>query len=153
MSGNFADYLAIKNTLALYCVALDTKDFSLLEEVFVPDAVTIYPFDGGNMQGVDQIAAVISKRLAPITSQHNLTNTQHIAFYPDGKASAMTYFTATHFGKGRWAGHLLTAHGKYIDELIRISPGQWRIKKRETKFMGPRVGEPRVMEPSIELAA
>lgn len=62
MSGNFADYLAIKNTLALYCVALDTKDFSLLDEVFVPDAVTIYPFDGGNMQGVDQIAAVISKR-------------------------------------------------------------------------------------------
>jgi len=62
MSGNFADYLAIKNVLALYCVALDTKDFSILEEVFVQDAVTIYPFDGGNMQGVDQIAAVISKR-------------------------------------------------------------------------------------------
>jgi len=65
----------------------------------------------------------------------------------------MTYFSATHFGKGRWAGHLLTAHGKYIDELVRVSPGQWRIKKRITKFMGPRVGEPRVMEPSLEMAS
>lgn len=62
MSTNFADYLAIKNTLALYCVALDTKDYSLLEEVFVPDAQAIYPFDGGNMVGVEVIAGVISKR-------------------------------------------------------------------------------------------
>jgi len=94
-------------------------------------------------------------RLAPITSQHALT-TQNINFYPDGKtASAMTYFTATHFGKGKWQGHVLTAHGKYIDELVRTAPGQWRVKRRVTRFMGPRIGEPRIMEqgpPTHEMA-
>ena len=58
----------------------------------------------------------------------------------------MTYFTGVHFGKGEWEGHNVTAYGKYIDELIKID-GQWRIKRREVKFMG-RVGEERVMEHS-----
>jgi len=62
MSANFVDYIAVKNALSLYCVALDTKDFSLLEEVFLQDAETFYPFEGGNMVGVRAIADVIGRR-------------------------------------------------------------------------------------------
>jgi len=62
MSTNFADYIAVTNTLSLYCVALDTKDFGLLDEVFVPDALASYPFDGGNLSGLGTIVSVISKR-------------------------------------------------------------------------------------------
>ena len=171
MAGSFLDYIAIKNTLSLYCVALDTKDFDLLNEVFTPNVEAKYPFPGGEMKGVKAVADAISQRyiplgeflgcrrtllttswrLEPISSQHALT-TQNINFYPNGKScSVMTYFTGIHFGKGRWQGHQVTAYGKYIDELVRVGNGQWRIAKREVKFMG-RIGEERVMEPSYEMA-
>jgi len=63
-------------------------------------------------------------------------------------ASAVTYFTAVHFGTGAKEGQLFTAYGKYLDKLVRseTQSGQWRIKQRECKFMG-RVGELGVMEP------
>lgn len=109
-------------------------------------------------------------RLAPATSQHALT-TQHINFPPPSptghkkksghkgptSASVMTYFTATHFGKGQWAGKTLTTYGKYIDELVKVEAddeqydeseiGHWKVRRREVKFMA-RVGDERIMTPS-----
>lgn len=55
------DYEAIRNTLALYCIALDTKDFELLDQVFTADVETIYPF-GGSRRGVQDIKTAIEKR-------------------------------------------------------------------------------------------
>lgn len=62
MSANFFDYIAVQNTLSLYCVALDTKDFLLLGEIFMPEVEARYPFEGGNVNGVRAIAAAISQR-------------------------------------------------------------------------------------------
>ncbi|KAF2155864.1 hypothetical protein K461DRAFT_274902 [Myriangium duriaei CBS 260.36] len=162
---DFLSYLAIKNVLSLYCVALDTKDFSLLHEVFTQDVEAIYPF--ASMFGVEEIIYRISRRLAPTTSQHALT-TQHINFPPSTStkqkrksgskgptsASVMTYFTATHFGKGQWTGKTLTTYGKYIDELVMVGDdddqedelgvGHWRIRRREVRFMS-RVGDERIV--------
>lgn len=47
MAPNPFDFEAIRNTIALYCIALDTKDFQLLDNVFVPDLEAKYPFGGG----------------------------------------------------------------------------------------------------------
>ncbi|PNS14607.1 Protein transport protein SEC31 [Sphaceloma murrayae] len=171
LAPDFLDFLAIKNTLSLYCVALDTKDFDLLREVFTDDVEAWYPF--AQMRGIDEIAYHISRRLAPATSQHALT-TQHINFPPSqpmtrkksgGKgptsASVMTYFTATHFGKGQWTGRTLTTYGKYIDELIKVGDedgyegeggGQWRVCKREVKFMA-RIGDERIMTSNARQSA
>lgn len=60
-STNPLDYEAIRNTIALYCVALDTKDFDLLDQVFTADVETVYPF-GGKRDGVADIKAAINKR-------------------------------------------------------------------------------------------
>ncbi|KAG8627194.1 hypothetical protein KVT40_004677 [Elsinoe batatas] len=166
LAPDFLDYLAIKNTLSLYCVALDTKDYDLLHEVFTEDVEAFYPF--ASMRGISELSNRIGRRLAPATSQHALT-TQHINFPPSqpttkkrsgGKgptsASVMTYFTATHFGKGEWVGRTLTTYGKYIDELIKVADedeyegeggGQWRICRREVKFMA-RIGDERIMTAS-----
>ena len=57
---DFLSYLAIKNVLSLYCVALDTKDFLLLHEVFTQDVEAIYPF--ATMFGVEEIMYRISRR-------------------------------------------------------------------------------------------
>ncbi|KXT01613.1 hypothetical protein AC578_8015 [Pseudocercospora eumusae] len=148
---NPLDYVAIQNTISTYCIALDTKDFALLRKVFTGDVDTIYPF--AEMKGVQVVAERIEKRLAAITSQHALT-TQTIEVSEDGKtATATTYFTGIHFGKGKWQGQQVTAWGRYDDELVVTdakasvpgASGHWMICKRSVTFQG-RMGEEGVMD-------
>ncbi|WPG99314.1 Hypothetical protein R9X50_00212700 [Acrodontium crateriforme] len=154
-SPNPVDYFAIQNTLARYCIALDTKDFTLFDQIFTPDVDAIYPFRSA-MKGAQELAAAIEQRhhrLTHITSQHALT-TQMIEIDAGGtKASAVTYFTGIHFGKGTWQGKEVTAWGKYVDSLVLVegegalpgARGRWLICRRETVFMG-RLGEEGVMD-------
>lgn len=58
---NPIDYFAIQNTLSRYCIALDTKDFGLLEQVFTEDVDGKYPFNQ-NLKGVRNVANAIQKR-------------------------------------------------------------------------------------------
>ena len=58
---NPLDVLAIKNIIARYCEALDTKDFTLLEKVFVHDVSADYPFNS-DLQGVGAVAKAIQNR-------------------------------------------------------------------------------------------
>jgi len=166
---NAFDYIAIQNTIARYCMALDSKDFNLLTQVFTGDVDAVYPF-GGHIKSVQKVTEAIQRRfvssrgngassllndprLSPVTTQHALT-TQHIEISEDGKsAHATTYFTGIHFGQGKWQGKEVTAWGKYIDQLILNAnetslpgaSGQWLIYRREVTFMG-RLGEERVMD-------
>lgn len=48
MSPNAFDYISIQNTLAKYCIALDTKAFHQLDDVFTPDVQVRYPIEGFN---------------------------------------------------------------------------------------------------------
>lgn len=55
------DYIEIQNTIARYCVALDTKDFDLLKDVFTVDVSGNYPFNNG-LKGVAAVSKAIQKR-------------------------------------------------------------------------------------------
>ena len=55
------DILALKNVISLYCEALDTKDFALLEKVFLQDVSADYPFNS-DLQGVNAVANAIKYR-------------------------------------------------------------------------------------------
>lgn len=60
---NAHDHLAIANTIARYCEALDTKDFALLEtDVFDPDVSASYPFHETAFNGVSEVRGAIEKR-------------------------------------------------------------------------------------------
>ena len=59
---NFLDHIAIQNTLARYCIALDDKDFAALSDVFVTDCETHYPFPGGDLKGVTAVQNAIQAR-------------------------------------------------------------------------------------------
>jgi len=61
MAPNALDYITIQNTIARYCLALDSKDFNLLKQVFTDDVDTVYPF-GGSRKGVQDIMDAINKR-------------------------------------------------------------------------------------------
>ncbi|KAF1343549.1 hypothetical protein BDV97DRAFT_305916 [Delphinella strobiligena] len=142
---NPLDYEKIRNTIARYCIALDTKDFTLFDKVFAKELYAKYPF-GGAFTDRSALAEAITKRLSPVTTQHALT-TQIITINQNNtSASATTYFTGVHLGEGRWKGQLVTAYGKYVDELIFVPfLAEWLINKREVIFMG-RVGDEGVMK-------
>ena len=59
------DYVEIQNTIARYCVALDTKDFNLLKDVFTADVSGNYPFNNG-LKGVAAVSKAIQKRYVPV---------------------------------------------------------------------------------------
>lgn len=57
---NPIDYIAIRNTIAEYCIALDEKDWPLLDTVFTDDVDAYYPF--AEMKGVKKVAEAIENR-------------------------------------------------------------------------------------------
>lgn len=59
------DILSIKNTLSLYPLAIDGKDFSLLASVFTTDAVANYSTGVGVLDGLDQIETGLAARYKP----------------------------------------------------------------------------------------
>lgn len=58
---NPLDILVVKNVISRYCEALDTKDFALLENVFLQDVSADYPFNN-DLQGVEAVANAIKNR-------------------------------------------------------------------------------------------
>lgn len=84
--------------------------------------------------------------LAPVTTQHGLT-TQVIDVHANGTANSTTYYTASHFGMGDYAGQVLYAYGKYLDVLVKVDEqmenpyaSAWRVVQRELVYMGPLIG-------------
>ena len=59
---NSLDHIAIQNTLARYCIALDDKDFPALSDVFVADCDAYYPFPGGHLKGVTAVQNAVQAR-------------------------------------------------------------------------------------------
>lgn len=103
------------------------------------------------------LAVLTVLSLGPIRTHHNLT-TQSITFHEDGKtAKATTHFIGVHFGQGPHEGKMLSAYGRYMDELELLpakdgdlegvpgASGIWRIKKRKVAFT-QRIGDEMIMK-------
>ncbi|EMD62108.1 hypothetical protein GGP41_002418 [Bipolaris sorokiniana] len=153
---NPLDVLAIKNVVSRYCQALDSKDFDMLGEVFVPDVEANYPFNN-SMKSLSEVKDAIKSRLGPVRTHHSLT-TQTITFRPDVRtAQVETYFQGVHFGQGPHEGKMLCAYGKYIDNVmllkaendnyegVRGASGIWRITNRTVTFT-QRIGDEKIMQ-------
>lgn len=77
---NPSDLLSIRNTLARYCVALDTKDFSLLDDVFLPSVRASYPFRP-TMDNVDAVKEAIKGRYVVNNSSFIPPNSDNILLH------------------------------------------------------------------------
>jgi len=124
---------AIKNTLALYPFAIDSKDFSALSEVFTPDAVANYSAPLNVLTPLSTIESVLEASLAPVATQHSY-GTQFVQLCGPCAARTVTYFRAAHFGVGAYEGEALYAYGQYRDVLVLGEQG-WRIKERTLAYM------------------
>lgn len=122
------DILAIQNTLALYPIYLDTKEFTSFASIFTPDVYANYsgPYP---WIGLPELQGNLSSFLVNVTTQHSLT-TQYIQMLEQGKANVTTYLIAQHFGSGAYEGEMATAYGKYEDTLKLTSDRVWKVSTR-----------------------
>ncbi len=115
-----------------YCRALDTKDWALLDDVFVADATAQL---GGPEQfvGIEAIRGRIRTALGLLDdSQHLVGN--HEVVLDGGTASHRCYLQAQHIRTAAIGGPNYIVAGRYEDRLTRTAAG-WRIVHRTLVVM------------------
>ena len=96
----------IRQTLALYPLAIDGKNFAALSRVFTPDVVANYSAPLNVLTGLSTVQATLEQSLMYVDTQHSY-GTQVIEVLEGGcTAKSVTYFTANHFGKGKYYGQV-----------------------------------------------
>jgi len=124
-----SDRLQINDLLTRYTVALDTKDWALLDTCFTPDAQVDYTESGGIKGIYPDVRRWLEKTLAlfPMT-QHFISNS---TVRLDGdRASARTYvFNPMGSPKPGGGLEIFTVGAYYNDDLVRTPEG-WRITRR-----------------------
>jgi hypothetical protein len=129
--------LTIRNTLANYCIALDTKQYTLLNSVFAKDVKCNYAAvtpQHPSIHGVDAFISKIHTVLEGKSTQHGLT-TQRLIFEDNAKVcNALTYFTANTFSQKDEDLLHVTVFGYYEDRLEEVEAGEWRIVERKVNM-------------------
>ena len=123
------DRQAVINLLIQYATALDTKNWALLEQCFLPDAVADYGEDAGRHEGYPAIEETVRFFLDGLdSSQHLLGN--YVVEIEGDDATSTCYLHAQHYLEDTKGGDTYTVGGTYEDELVRTNEG-WRIKHRK----------------------
>lgn len=109
-----ADIEQIRATIALYGLALDGKNFAMLDHVFTPDVRANYSALGV-MSGVEQLKTTLETSLEPVASTQHQFGTTMVQLCRDTSAAAIageeegssraaavsvTYTTTSHFPRG-----------------------------------------------------
>jgi 3-phenylpropionate/cinnamic acid dioxygenase small subunit len=124
-----SDRIQINDLLTRYTVAIDTKDWNLLDTCFTPDATVDYTTSGGTKGSYPEVRQWLEKALAvfPMT-QHFISNTT-VEFDGD-RARTRTYvINPMGFPKEDGSLHIFTVGAYYVDTLVRTDAG-WRIADR-----------------------
>jgi hypothetical protein len=131
-----SDRLRIHDLLVRYTVAIDTKDWALLDTCFTPDAHLDYTSAGGVAGDYPKVRAWLEKALAPFAvTVHAISNS--VVEIEGDEASARTYVhNPMAFPNPDGSLHIFTVGAHYNDKLVWTDQG-WRIRERieETAFM------------------
>ena len=121
------DVTGIQQTLGLFPVAIDLKQFDLLGAVFAPNATA--NFTGHSVSiGVPAITSYLIRGLTGLKTQHDL-GTLYINMTGPGTATSYNWLQGTFFGTGSADGQVLSYFGYYKDDLIRTR-GRWLVQNR-----------------------
>ncbi len=123
------DRTEITDVLYRYAVAIDTKDYDLLESVFTRDATIDYNVERGTKLPFPEMKEWLRQALRMFSTTHHSIANPLIEIDGDS-ARSVCYLTAahvqlTHEGETNYA----VLHGHYSDRLVRTSEG-WRIRER-----------------------
>lgn len=124
-----SDRREIEDVLIKYAMSLDARDWTALEDVFLPDAVAkLGHYECANRE---EIVATCRNALSGLTcSQHIVTN---FTVTVDGDtAASMCYLHAQHNYLPAVGLTNFIVAGSYNDKLVRTDGG-WRIADRHLK--------------------
>jgi hypothetical protein len=124
------DRFAVIETLDRYAVALDTRDWALLDRVFAPDATADY--GDYRCTGREQIRALVQRMLGGCGPTQHMLGVYRIAL-AGAEATSTCAIRAHHVGRGDQAQLQYECFGEYSDRLIR-SPEGWRIRHRAMRI-------------------
>ena len=126
------DEREIRDLAFRYCRALDTKDWALLDDVFVPDA-TGQLGTPTTLVGIEAIRDRIRTALAHLDDSQHLVGNHEIAVDGDA-ATHRCYLQAQHIREAATGGPNYIVAGRYEDQLARTDAG-WRITHRTLTVM------------------
>lgn len=136
--------LQIRNKISLYSLALDAKDFGLLEQVFSTDVVVNYNYTGpGLLNGVPAVQAYVAEQLKGLVTQHTISTTV-VDFGPPGlqhPPNSTAYLVANYLGQRNLTGQTLFFYGIYTDQWV-FEAGSWKSKNRVLNFLVSLVNPP-----------
>ncbi len=115
-----------------YCRALDTKDWALLDDVFVADA-TGQLGTPATLVGLEAIRERIRSALQHLDDSQHLVGNHEIAVDGD-VATHRCYLQAQHIREAAVGGPNYIVAGRYEDRLARTEVG-WRITHRTLTVM------------------
>ena len=126
------DEREIHQVATRYCRALDTKDWALLDDVFVPEA-TGQLGTPTMLVGIEAIRGRIQSALGHLDDSQHLVGNHEIAVDGDA-ATHRCYLQAQHIRKAATGGPNYIVAGRYEDRLVRTDAG-WRIAHRTLTVM------------------
>ena len=132
-----SDYTFIKNLLIDYSVALDTRNWQLLDKVFHENAVASY---GGEEIGIlfksisrQEIIDMCKQNLGGCgPTQHLLGNFRIITSSDSMSAHSKCYVRVLHIGQSPNENESYEMFGEYQDEWEKFND-QWLIVKRKLR--------------------
>ncbi|KAG9195452.1 hypothetical protein G6011_00573 [Alternaria panax] len=135
---------SIRQTLALYALAIDGRNYELLRKVFATNVRANYSDPIGVLNGVQAIIDNLAPGLSTFVSTQHHLGTQLIHICGLTSAVSVTYFQATHYftlytGVGNPVDNskVLIDKAQYQDTWARQSDGGWKITNRNLVRMGP----------------
>ena len=131
-----SDRLQINDLLTRYTVAIDQKDWSLLDTCFTKDAHLDYTSAGGIAGDYPKVRKWLEGALAPFPmTLHYVTNSV-VELNGDAATARTAVLNPMGFPQEDGSLHLFTVGAYYNDELSRSDEG-WRIRRRieEQAFM------------------
>jgi len=123
------DRIEVEELLTLYCTAIDSRDFELLDHVFTPNAVIDYTRSGGLRAELPAVKEWLAKALAPFVVLQHMVSNFVIETSDDHGKSVCSYFNPMGLPQPDGGVKTFFCGGFYRDRLLR-TPAGWRICER-----------------------
>ncbi len=127
--GELSDRLEIADLLSRYGIAIDTRQWGLLETVFSPDARIDYSSSGGPAGQFPEIAAWLASFLTPFPMNQHMTLNSEVRLEGDTALVRSYFFNPNSLPDESGVMKMIFVGGFYNDRLQRGSDG-WRIIER-----------------------
>lgn len=121
------DWHEICQVIHRYSHAMDSRQWHLMDDVFLPDANLI--MEGDVFDSRESGVGMIRRFIECCARTHHMNTNILVLSAVDGRVSTTCNFQAWHRGLGDTADRELTCLGTYQDEFVRADAG-WRIARR-----------------------